>query len=117
VPRPLSINELAEKTFTHQSTVSEVVSRLVDKRLITRNASKLDGRRLELVLTPRGRATLGKAPKTAQEALAKGLDRMTERKRQKLALLLSELLRSSGFSTEEAPPLFFEESKKRKLRQ
>lgn len=111
--RPLSINELAAKTFTHQSTVSEVVSRLVDKDLVSRRSSKLDGRRLELVLTATGRSTLTQAPKTAQEALAQGLSSMTERKRGELALLLSELLSKSGFSTDETPPLFFEETKRK----
>ncbi|HZI40736.1 MAG TPA: MarR family transcriptional regulator, partial [Gemmatimonadaceae bacterium] len=39
-----SLNELAERTATHQSSVSVVVRRLVDRGLVTRVASESDRR-------------------------------------------------------------------------
>ncbi len=68
-----SINELAERTFTHQSSVSMVVSRLVDSRLVSRTASPSDARRLSISLTGAGRALLRRAPETAQARLIDGL--------------------------------------------
>lgn len=41
--RTLSVNEVAQRTFTHQSSVSVVVQRLVRRGLVTRNASQQDG--------------------------------------------------------------------------
>src|SRR5215217_789053 len=54
--RPASINELAARTFTHQSSVSMVVARLVENRLVTRTASRGDARKLSISLTAAGRA-------------------------------------------------------------
>ncbi len=68
-----SINELADRTFTHQSSVSMVVSRLVDSRLVTRTASRNDGRRLSISLTPAGRAFLRRAPNAAQTRFVEAL--------------------------------------------
>src|SRR4051812_38186382 len=47
----VSINELAVLTYTHQSTVSEVVGRLEIMGLVVRNKSAKDARRVELTLT------------------------------------------------------------------
>src|SRR5947209_19300614 len=52
----LSVNELADRTFTHQSTVSVVVTRLVNRGLVRRERADDDQRRAELALTAAGRA-------------------------------------------------------------
>src|SRR4051812_11101196 len=44
----LSIGELAARTHARQSTVSEVVARLVDAKLVTRRARPTDARQAEL---------------------------------------------------------------------
>src|SRR5690348_6031172 len=46
-----SINDLAERTFTHQSSVSTVVSRLVASGHVRRRAADADARRAEVSLT------------------------------------------------------------------
>src|ERR1043166_2172329 len=53
-----SLNDLAERTATHQSSVSVVVRRLVDRGLVTRTSSAADKRRIEIDLTPAGRGLL-----------------------------------------------------------
>lgn len=68
-----SINDLAYNTFTHQSSVSMVVSRLVDSDLVRRSHSRGDARRVSISLTPAGRAIVRKAPYTAQTRLIEGL--------------------------------------------
>ncbi|MGZ3406901.1 MAG: MarR family transcriptional regulator, partial [Polyangia bacterium] len=52
--QPLSLNELAARTLTHQSSVSVVVSRLVERGLVLRRPAASDARRLELLPSKRG---------------------------------------------------------------
>jgi DNA-binding MarR family transcriptional regulator len=106
-PAP-SLNELAARTLTHQSSVSVVVQRLVSRGLVERLRSPSDGRRIELSLTAEGRAVLDRAPGAAQEQLLEGLSRMPAASRQQLAQLLTWFVTEAGLS-EEAPTLFFEE--------
>jgi DNA-binding MarR family transcriptional regulator len=91
-----SINELAERTFTHQSSVSMVVSRLVESRLVTRTAARGDARRLSISLTPAGRALLRKAPDAAQTRLVEGLRSMSRAELHTLAGHLSTLTNVIG---------------------
>ena len=105
--RSLSVNELAARTHTHQSSVSVVVTKLVRDKLVSRSRSSTDGRLLVLSLTKRGEERLQRAPATAQDALLAGLRRMGPDERVLLAGSLSKLIRLAGFQTE-APSLFFE---------
>jgi DNA-binding MarR family transcriptional regulator len=86
-----SINELAERTFTHQSSVSMVVSRLAESRLVSRSPAEGDARRLSISLTAAGRALLKKAPDTAQARLIEGLRSLDRAKLRSLADYLTTL--------------------------
>lgn len=77
-----SINELAERTFTHQSSVSMVVGRLADEGLVTRTPSKADARRVAISLTAKGKAMLKRAPDSSEQRLLAALKGMN---RQELA--------------------------------
>ena len=81
----LSINELADRTYTHQSSVSMIVARLVEHRLVTRSASSSDGRRLAITLTPAGRAMLRKSPDPVQARLVNALRTMSRSELKQLA--------------------------------
>ena len=81
----LSINELAERTYTHQSSVSMVVARLVESRLVTRISALGDARRLSISLTPAGRALLRRSPDAAQTRLVKALRTMSRPELRELA--------------------------------
>src|ERR1700755_2903874 len=72
-----SLNELAERTATHQSSVSVVVRRLVERGYVSRTASPSDQRRIEIDVTSAGRALLADAPVTVQQQLIRGLNTMT----------------------------------------
>jgi DNA-binding MarR family transcriptional regulator len=104
----LSLNALAARTRTHQSTVSVVVRRLVDRGFIERSTSTLDGRRIELELTPRGRALLERAPLAAQDRLIEAIERLPRAKRRVLAGALQELVREMRLD-DEPLSMFFEE--------
>ena len=102
----LSLNELADRTRTHQSSVSVVVQRLVDRGLVARARSDADGRRLELSLTPRAKALLRKAPGAAQERLVEAVERMPAAGRRQLARLLDKVVHDTGLDRE-SPEMFF----------
>jgi DNA-binding MarR family transcriptional regulator len=87
-----SLNELATRTLTHQSSVSVVVSRLVERRFVSRTASPDDGRRVVLSVTPAGRAVLARAPEAAQARLVDGLRRLPQRRVRELAQSLRALV-------------------------
>jgi DNA-binding MarR family transcriptional regulator len=110
---PMSVNDLADRTLTHQSSVSVVVQRLVEKGLVARKNSPRDARRLELSLTAAAKKLpAGKAPDLAQNALVNALHKMPARKRSQLARLLNELVQSAGVSSGR-PALFLEEESRR----
>lgn len=107
---PLTLGALAERTLTHPSSVSVVVSRLVDRGFVVRTTSTEDARRADVRLSAKGRTFLcKKAPKTAQEQLAEALERMPEERRTLLADLLTTLIIDAGFSGEDAS-MFFEDT-------
>src|SRR4051812_46995224 len=69
----LSVGELAIRTATSQSSVSEVVQRLVTAGLVQRQRSARDGRSVELTLSEAGRALVDKAPQAVQDHILDGL--------------------------------------------
>ncbi|HEV8234046.1 MAG TPA: MarR family winged helix-turn-helix transcriptional regulator [Gemmatimonadaceae bacterium] len=104
-----SLNELAERTATHQSSVSVVVRRLVDRGLVTRVASSADRRRVQIALTPDGEAMLRGAPPTVQSDLIQGMSRMQPEQRATLADLLETWVLASGIDLAAAPMMFEDE--------
>src|SRR4029079_19507052 len=72
----LSLNALAALTHTHQSSVSTVVSRLVESGLGPRAAAADDGRRLELRVSAEGRRLVARAPDAAQARLIDAVERL-----------------------------------------
>jgi len=104
----LTPSDLAERTLTHQSSVSVVVKRLVESGLVSRARSVRDRRRVELSLTPAGRAAARRAPELAQERLISAVDLLPLARRSGLASGLLQLVGQLGIA-EAAPPMFFEE--------
>jgi len=104
----LSVNELAALTFTHQSTMSEVVGRLERAGLILRERAQDDGRRCELRLSVEGRAAARSATITAQEGLMQALQQLPPKTVSDLAKGLVALIDAAGLS-HEAPTMFFED--------
>jgi DNA-binding MarR family transcriptional regulator len=103
-----SVKDLAAYTATDQSSVSVVVSRLVAGGHVKRTPSKVDRRRVELSLTPSGRALLASAPEAAQERLLGALAQLERPEVATLATLLGKVVELADVSRE-SPPLFFEE--------
>jgi len=105
-----SVNELAERTLTHQSSVSVVVSKLCERGLVARTPSEADARRIEIALTKQGRALLERAPVVApQDRLIAGLAILGPRKRRLLAAGLRGLIDAMALPDEPAA-MFFEKT-------
>jgi MarR family transcriptional regulator, lower aerobic nicotinate degradation pathway regulator len=104
-----SLNELAEHTFTHQSTVSVVVDRLVTRGLVTRRRSTEDARRLVLTLTAAGRVALRRAPPPAQVQLIDALEALPTATRRALAQTLETIVAGMGLAAE-PPGMLFDEA-------
>lgn len=105
----LSINDLAGLTFTHQSSVSDVVSRLEARGLLQRQRDPDDARRCLLLLLPAGRVALaGISGATAQEKLMLALGDLPAPLVADLARGLAALVTAASLG--EGPPVMFFES-------
>jgi len=102
-----SLNDLAERTATHQSSVSVVVRRLVDRGLVTRRSDTADKRRVQIELTPAGEKLLVGAPETIQVRLMEALNHLSPVERKQLAQLLSKWLDAAKISYA-SPPMMGE---------
>lgn len=98
-----SLNDLADRTATHQSSVSVVVRRLVDRGLVSRRASTIDKRRIQIALTPAGERLLLDAPRTISGRLLTALEEFTPAEQRQLADLLGAWLDAAGIIATVAP--------------
>jgi DNA-binding MarR family transcriptional regulator len=105
-----SLRDLAARTLTSQSTVSEVAARLVAQGLVTRVASPDDRRRIELTVSAEGRQILQAAPATIQERLAAGFLSLSPDQQITLADGMEAWIVSAGLSGTPAA-MFFEDRK------
>lgn len=103
-----SLNELADRTATHQSSVSVVVRRLVERGLVSRTAAAADKRRIEIEVTAAGRELLAGAPMTIQTQLMQALNRMSADDQAALADLLERWLHEANVDLA-TPPMLGEE--------
>jgi DNA-binding MarR family transcriptional regulator len=103
-----SLNELADRTATHQSSVSVVVTRLLQKGYVSRTPSAADRRRVLLEITPLGREVLANAPATIQMRLISSLREMSAEDNAALAGLMRRWISGAGIDTTVAP-MFGEE--------
>jgi MarR family transcriptional regulator, lower aerobic nicotinate degradation pathway regulator len=111
----ISITELAAATVTDQSSVSVVVKKLETARLVTRRWSADDARRASLRITPKGRRLIDKAPPTAQERLVAAVRSMPAAEQRRLSTMLDLIVSQIGERIA-APPMLFEETRRRKVR-
>jgi DNA-binding MarR family transcriptional regulator len=108
----LSLNALAERTRTHQSSVSVVVARLERDGLVDRSTAAGDARRAEISLSPSGLRRIKTAPRTAQERLVAAVDSLAPADRAHLASMLDGLVRAMALDGGR-PDMFFEEPARR----
>lgn len=103
----MSINELASRSCTHQSSASVVARRLVEAKLVKRTASPADRRRLDLSVTAAGRRLLKSRLITPQERIIATLAQLDPPRLFELRSLLGEVVTACGFDSGPIP-MFFE---------
>ena len=102
----LSLSDLAERTLTDQSSVSVVVTRLVEAGYVARDRDKRDARRLVLNLTKTGRAIAEKSPTVAQEKIIEALERISPAERRRFADTFVRVIEEMGEARGAAPMMF-----------
>jgi DNA-binding MarR family transcriptional regulator len=103
----IGVSELASLTLARQSTVSELVSRLVAQGLVRRETSGDDARHALLTLSAKGQRSIGNSEPTAQERLVAGLEALPAKVRTGLADGIGLWLEKSGLA-HVTPAMFFE---------
>ena len=88
---PVSLNDLAARTYTRHSSTSEMVARLVDGGLVARRGDPRDARRVSLSLTTRGRAVVRRTPDSPFQRLVERVQRLPARQLASLATSLRAL--------------------------
>jgi DNA-binding MarR family transcriptional regulator len=74
----LKVSQLAAALTIHPSTCSNMLDKLEEKGLLSRDRGKQDQRAVHLYLTGKGEELLSKAPQPAQGELSRALDRLDE---------------------------------------
>ncbi len=110
-----SIRALSERTLTDPSSVSAVVSRLVDRGLVSRSRDPKDARRSELSLTARGVRVVSKAGEPFQVRLVRSLRSLPAARLRRLSADLAAVVESAGLARGTAP-MFFDDEPKRRTR-
>lgn len=103
----MSIKDLVALTLTTNSSVSEVVGRLVDSGLVIRDVAPEDRRRKVLTLTEAGVEIVRHSPRTIQHDLIDGFLRLSLTDQHALARCLEDWCRLSGFG-DLPPTMLFE---------
>lgn len=103
-----SVNDLAELTRTHQSSVSVVVRKLAERGFVDKRTSSSDARRAELTISAAGKQLLASAPGIFQTRLQAGLREIGSDETRQLAANLSHWLQACGLD-DPSPPMFFED--------
>ncbi|HEY2376102.1 MAG TPA: MarR family transcriptional regulator [Gemmatimonadaceae bacterium] len=110
--RHLTVNDLAARALTTQSTVSIVLSRLERKGLVKRTRSPVDRRSVVLQLTATGKRVLRRAPRAATSEVMGALARLTTAELHALSHGLRALGRELGLAVK-PPSMLFEEDGRR----
>lgn len=104
-----SVNDVAARTFTHQSSVSVVIRRLVDARLVAKVPAADDRRRTRLSLTAKGKRVLDRVRGSVQQDLVSALSGLPAADRRALARLMTTVAQAvTPADTRTHPPMFFE---------
>jgi DNA-binding MarR family transcriptional regulator len=104
----LSVNDLAARARTSQSTASILAKRLVERGFVSRAKSETDGRSTILSITAAGRRIVRKAPAPPSQTLFDGLDALTDAEARALAKALGPLVNALHLESA-TPTLMFEE--------
>jgi DNA-binding MarR family transcriptional regulator len=104
----LSVNDLAARARTQQSTVSTVITRLVRAGLVRKVRAPDDARRAVLSLTPAAKRLLRHAPAPPTASLLHAVERLRDADARSLAAGLRALVKALRLESRQ-PAMLFEE--------
>ncbi|MBV8760854.1 MAG: MarR family transcriptional regulator [Deltaproteobacteria bacterium] len=110
----MSLADVAARTMTDQSSVSTVVAKLVDKKLVTKKPAT-DRRRAELRLTAKGEIIVRTAPRLPQVSALDVIAAMPGKQRAELVRAFESFAAAIG-ANEMAPRMLFEDEPARPRR-
>ena|SRR5579871_3767106 len=105
-----SVSDLSARTFTHQSSVSVVIQRLVARKLVAKTLARDDRRRVRLAITDAGRTLLRRSPEPVQERLIAGIATLSVSDRRALVTALTTIADTLAVG-DTAPPMLFEDAR------
>ncbi|HVS30509.1 MAG TPA: MarR family transcriptional regulator [Thermoanaerobaculia bacterium] len=105
----LTLNELADRAATDQSSASLAVGKLVSEGYIRRVTSTEDRRQIRLSLTPKGRALVKRSPPATQERIMDSVQSMPPAERAMLMGLLDNLMAGMQIENDGRSPMLFQE--------
>jgi DNA-binding MarR family transcriptional regulator len=97
-----ALSEVAEAVGLHVSTASRTCDRMVAGGLLNRSANETDRRNIELTLTPTGEALVGRVLRRRRSALQPVVERLTPRKRRRLAAAMRDFAAAAGEPSDRA---------------
>jgi len=103
----LSLDDVVRRTLTTQSTVSEVVARLVGRGLVTSDPAVTDRRRVALNITPAGREAMADSAPPIQDTLIAALHSLPMPQQEAIADGLAAWLIAANLAGV-VPSMFFE---------
>ena len=95
----LAPSELAERTGLTRGAVSKLVGRLVEKKLMRRDAAEDDGRSQRVALTGAGRRIVPKLAAMADENDEEFFSALSKTEREGLRALMKKLVQANGLHT------------------
>lgn len=101
-----SLNDLAHRTRTHQSSVSVVVRRLVDRGLVERTRAADDGRRVRMRISTEGLRLLRRSRPAVQVQLIEAIAGLRPAERRVFASTLERLVKQMGLAASPARLMF-----------
>ena len=110
-----SIAEIAARTLTDQSSVSTVVAKLVERKLVSKTVAKADRRRAELALTAAGHRIAVATPPLPQLKIVDAVRAMPGKQQVNLVRALDELTAAIGADAV-SPRMLFEDEPRRPSR-
>jgi DNA-binding MarR family transcriptional regulator len=104
----LSVGQVATIALSSPAAVSTIVARLARKGLVSRRTPSHDARRVELALTPAGRAILRRAPAPATARLVEAVSTLPPAKLRTLVGCITALTDQLGIDIH-SPSVLFED--------
>jgi DNA-binding MarR family transcriptional regulator len=97
-----ALSEVADAVGLHISTASRTCERMAAAGLLNRTANEIDRRNLHLTLTFEGEALVGHVLRRRRSALEPVLDRLSPRKRRRLAAAMRDFATAAGEPSDRA---------------